>query len=75
MCDTYGLYAIPGFSRKVCPTSGPLINQIWWAACMEIAEQLIRRTGNPPGVFLSGALEGGRDHNNFIMAKYREKGY
>ena len=75
MCDTYGIYAVPGFKRKVCPTSGPLINQIWWATCMEIAEQLIRRTGNPPGIFFSGALKVGRTHNNHIMAKYRERGY
>ncbi len=75
MFDTYGLYAVPGFERKVCPTSGPLINQIWWALCMEIAEQIIRRTGNAPGVFFSGALKGGRDHNNFMMRKYNERGY
>ena len=75
MCDTYGLYTVPGFERKVSPTSGPLINQIWWSLCMEIAEQIIRRTGNAPGVFLSGAIKGGREHNNFIMRKYHERGY
>ena len=75
MCDTCGLYAVPGFKRKVCPTSGVLINQIWWATCMEIADLLIKRTGNTPGVFLSAAIEGGREHNNYIMAKLNERGY
>jgi len=75
MCDTYGLYAVPGFERKVCPTSGPIINQIWWALCMQIAERLIERTGNPPGVYFSAALKGGSEHNNFMRAKYFERGY
>jgi len=75
MCDTYGLFAVRGFERKVSPTSGPVINQIWWAVCMEIAEEIIRRTGNSPGVFFSGALIGGREHNNIMMQAYRERGY
>ncbi len=75
MCDTYGLFAMPGFDRKVAPTSGAVINQIWWALCMEIAEELIRRTGNAPGVFFSAALEGGRDYNNHVMQAYHERGY
>jgi len=75
MCDTYGLYAFPGFERRVCPTSGPVINQMWWATCMEIAEEIIRRTGNSPGVFLSGALKGGREYNNYMMQAYHERGY
>jgi len=75
MCDTYGFFAVPGFKRKISPTSGAVINQLWWATCMAIAEEIIRRTGNTPGVFLSGALEGGNEYNRYIMEKYHERGY
>ena len=75
MCDTYGLYAFPGFDQKVCPTSGALVNQIFWAACMEIVEEMVRKTGNVPGVFLSGAVRGGMEHLHRMNALYEERGY
>jgi len=63
MCDTYGLFAIPGFKQKVCPTSGVLLNQLFWATMMEVFEQYMVRTGGDmPGVYHSAALEGGREH-------------
>jgi len=75
MCDTYGLYAVPGFERKVCPTSGAVQNQIFWAVCMEIVEEMIRRTGNVPGVFFSAAIRGGMEHMHRMHELYRERGY
>ena len=45
MIDTYGLFHVPGFTQKVCPTSGAVVNQIYWATCMEIVEQFMARTG------------------------------
>ena len=75
MCDTYGLSAIPGFSQKVCPTSGALVNQMFWAVCMEIAEEIISKTGNTPCVLRSSALKTGRPHNKKMEAVYAERGY
>ncbi len=76
MSDTYGLFALPGFERKVCPTSGALQNQIFWAICMEIVEEMIRRTnGNVPGVFYSAAIKGGVQHMNRMNELYKERGY
>ena len=75
MCDTYGLYAVRGFERKVCPTSGALLNQIFWASCMEIVEEMIRRTRNVPGVFFSAAVKGGTEHMNRMNELYMERGY
>lgn len=75
MCDTYGLFALPGFNKKVCPSSGALLNQIFWATCMEIVEEMIRRTGNTPGIFFSAAVKGGTEHMNRIIEIYRERGY
>ena len=75
MCDTYGLFALPGFNKKVCPSSGALLNQIFWATCMEIVEELIRRTGNTPGIFFSAAVKGGTEHMNRIIEIYNERGY
>ncbi len=75
MCDTYGLFAVPGFNKKVCPTSGALLNQIFWATCMEIVEEMIRRTGNTPGIFFSAAVKGGTEHMHRVIEIYRERGY
>ena len=71
MCDTYGLFAVPGVKRKICPTSGLLLNQMFWGVCLQIAEKIIARTGNTPCVYLSAALKGGRDkliRNREILA-------
>ncbi len=63
MCDTYGLFAVPGFDQKICPTSGVILNQFFWAIMMEIVEQYMERThGDIPGVMSSAALKGGREH-------------
>ncbi len=76
MSDTYGLFAFPGFERRICPTSGVLQNQIFWTTCMEIVEEMIRRTnGNVPGVFYSAAIKGGVEHMNRMNEMYKEKGY
>ncbi len=75
MCDTYGLFALKGFQRTICPTSGACVNQIFWAACSEIAEMIIARTGNTPGVYLNGAVTGGLDHLARVNAVYEQRGY
>ncbi|MFC1651134.1 hypothetical protein ACFL2X_06145 [Candidatus Latescibacterota bacterium] len=62
MCDTYGLFAVPGFEQRICPTSGVLLDQLYWSTMMEVVEQYIERTGDVPGVYLSGALKGGMEH-------------
>lgn len=74
-CETYGLFAFPGFPQKVCPTSGPVMNQIFWALSMEIAEEIIRRTGNTPGVYFSAALKGGNEHNALVTQRCMVRGY
>lgn len=75
MTDTYGVFALPGIKKKIAPTSGLINNQIFWAVCCQIAEQIIERTGNTPGIFLSGALKGGMEKLNEVKRMYRERGY
>lgn len=75
MMDTYGLYAIPGFERKVCPTSGSLATSILWVMSTELALEIIRRTGNTPGINFNGALIWSGAHNNQAAAVARERGY
>ena len=75
MCDTYGLFDVPGYKKKICPTSGALLNIMFWATCCEIAEEIIRRTGNTPGVLFSAALKIGRPHNHRMYELYNERGY
>ena len=50
MMDTYGLYAIPGFERKVCPTSGILATAILWVMSVELAEEIQPLFGAQPKV-------------------------
>ena len=58
MMDTYGYFAIPGFEKKVCPTSGIMIFTIHWTIGLEVIRQIQERTGgNLPSFNLSGALK------------------
>jgi uncharacterized phosphosugar-binding protein len=75
MMDSYGVFALPGIKKKIAPTSGLINNQIFWAVCCQIAEQIIERTGKAPGIFLSGALKGGMEKLNEVKRLYRERGY
>lgn len=73
--DTYGLYAIPGFDKKVCPTSGIMNITALWAISVEIAMEIIRRTGNTPGIYYSGSLTWGGAHNTQMRKVVDERGY
>lgn len=75
MADAYGLFALPGVQKKVAPTSGLINNQAFWAICCQIAEQFIARTGNTPGIYMSGALKGGMDKLNEVKRVLKERGY
>ncbi len=76
MCDTYGIFALPGLERKVCPTSGILQCQLWHALHFELFEEMIRRTGgNIPYIYFNGAVEGGMEHVYRTNAIYGERGY
>ena len=74
-CDTYGIFALPGIPKKICPTSGFVTNQLLWMICCEIADQIIARTGNTPGIYLNGAMEGGMDRLEEVKRLLRERGY
>ncbi|MFC1692469.1 hypothetical protein ACFL1R_03125 [Candidatus Latescibacterota bacterium] len=72
MCDTYGLFAIPGFDQRICPTSGVLLDQLFWSTMMEVVEQYIERTGGDvPGVFYTAALKGGVEWMIRMNAMYK----
>ena len=74
MCDTYGLFAIPGLEQKISPTSGVLLNQLFWATMMELIEQFKDRTGGDiPGAYFSAVLKGGREHYRRWYNLDREK--
>lgn len=75
MYDTYGRFALPGFNRRVCPTSGAMLNQLFWATCLETAMEIVDRTGNAPGVFFSAAIKGGTEHMHRVREIARERGY
>jgi hypothetical protein len=74
--DTYGLHAIPGFDKKVCPTSGIIMFTINWTVSLEIINLIRDRTGgNVPGVHFSGALEWGNEFNRRVRAMSSDRGY
>ena len=74
MCDTYGIFAVPGFDQRICPTSGVVLDQLFWATMMEVVEQYMERTGGDiPGVFFSAALKGGMEQMHRMHEVYRER--
>ncbi|MCE5251239.1 hypothetical protein LLG96_13565 [bacterium] len=73
--DTYGLFAIPGFEQKVCPTSGILATSILWVMSTELAEEIIRRTGNTPAIHFNGALTWGNAYNAEMGTLATQRGY
>ena len=75
MCDTYGLFAIPGVDKKICPTSGLLVNLLFWTTIIQIAEEIMLRTGDTPAVLSTGALKGGGDQRRRRMEMVRIRGY
>ena len=75
MADTYGLFKLPGFSRPVCPTSGPLNVASLWAMSNELAAQMKARTGDLPGIYFSGSLLWGNRYNTQMRTKVAERGY
>jgi uncharacterized phosphosugar-binding protein len=75
MCDTYGLFAVPGVDKKVCPTSGLLANQLLWATMIQIAEDIMTRTGDTPGVLSTGAIIGGGDQRRRRNEMVKVRGY
>lgn len=76
MMDTYGCFALPGFEKKVCPTSGIIGTAILWAMSGEIVQQVMDRTnGNVPGVNFNGALQWGGAYDARIGAMMQTRGY
>ena len=75
MTDTYGLFALPGFERKVCPTSGVTVTAILWTVSAEIAAQIIDRTGNTPAIYFNGALSWDAWWDEQVLAMCATRGY
>ncbi len=75
MIETYGLFAVPGFSRKVCPLSGVLATSILWSVCADIAGAIIARTGNVPGIYFNGAIAWDGWWDAQIDAMVKTRGY
>lgn len=76
MTDTYGLFALPGFEQKVCPTSGIIVTAILWSMSAEIIQQVMDRTGgNIPGINFNGALTWGSAYDAQMSAMAQSRGY
>ena len=75
MCDTYGLFAIPGVKKKVCSTSGLLVNLMFWATAIQLAGEIMKRTGETPGVLSTGAMIGGGEQRRRRTEMVKIRGY
>jgi uncharacterized phosphosugar-binding protein len=76
MSDTYGFFALPGFDRKVCPTSGVLATTLLWTMCAKVAEEIISRTvGNVPAIYFNGALTWDKWWDAQVKAMMDARGY
>jgi len=73
--DTYGFFAVPGEEKKVCPTSGILVNLMFWATMVQLAQDIMERTGNTPGVLSTGALKGGAEQRANRIEQVKKRGY
>jgi uncharacterized phosphosugar-binding protein len=75
MCDTYGLFAVKGVDRRVCPTSGLLVNQMFYAVELQIAEHIIRRTGNTPRIDVNASIKGMLERRERSLEIVKIRGY
>jgi hypothetical protein len=75
MMDTYGLFALPGADRKICPTSGLLVNVLFWTTMVQLAEEIMRYTGNTPAVLSTGAVVGGAEQRKRAGGLVKTRGY
>ena len=75
MYNAYGLFAVPGVERKVYPTSGLLVNQMFYALQMQIAEKIIERTGNTPRIDANAAIKGGVEKRRLDFEIIKKRGY
>ncbi|MHB9027300.1 MAG: phosphoheptose isomerase family protein [Candidatus Latescibacterota bacterium] len=75
MMDTYGLFALPGVDRKICPTSGLLVNVMFWTTMVQLAEEIMRYTGNAPAVLSTGAVVGGAEQRKRAAELVKARGY
>jgi hypothetical protein len=75
MCNTYCLFAVPGLERKICPVSGLLVNVMFWTVAVQLAEEIIRRTGNSPAVLSTVAVVGGAEQRARKNEMVKKRGY
>ena len=64
--------ALPGLEQKVGPMSTGVGSAILQALVVETAANLLVRGETPP-VFVSANLPGGDEHNEKVLARYRER--
>ncbi len=75
MMDTYGIFALPGLQRKICPVSGFLVNVMFWTVMVQLAEEIMRYTGKTPAVLSTGAVTGGGEQRKRAAELVKERGY
>jgi len=64
--------SLPGLEQKVGPTSTALGSAIVQAVVVEALAKLLARGEEPP-VYISANIPGGKEHNEAILARYRER--
>lgn len=74
-CDTYGLFALPCLERRICPISGFAVAAAFWTFAAALADEIIARTGNAPGVLSTGAVVGGAEQRTRANGLVKTRGY
>ncbi len=64
--------ALPGLEQKVGPTSTALSSAIAQALMVEVMARLVARGETPP-VYVSANIPGGSEHNQAVLARYRDR--
>jgi uncharacterized phosphosugar-binding protein len=64
--------SLPGLSQQVGPTSTALSSALAQALLVEVIARLVE-SGNTPPIYISSNVPGGTEHNQQVLARYRDR--
>ena len=69
-----GVLTVPGFSKKICPTTGALYALTLWMTNAQFISHMIARDMTP-GLDMGGHLIGGNGYNKDVRPIVEKRGY
>lgn len=72
--DSDGVFRIPGYPKKIIPTTGLMNNYAYWALTGAYVQEMERR-GASPHYWMSFHVEGGKAYDDSVRALYLKRGW